>query len=143
MKNERGGVLIIVIGIVLILILMGFFRSTPTLIGGINYKKILNLPCGLTLSTPDKEATVSFPLRVQGYVNGCGWEEISGRVGSVQVFDGYGIALTDEVLLVTGDSEKPFEFDTTLQLTTPPRTGRGSIVLTGTTGFIYAQPISF
>ncbi len=53
MKAKEGGnILVIIIGIILILFLVGFFRSGESMWSKFNFKQVLRLPCGLTLVIP-------------------------------------------------------------------------------------------
>lgn len=141
--KERGSTLLIVIGIVLVLFMIGFFKAEPSFWGSVNYKKALRLPCGITVKEPLRDARVTFPASTRGYLNGCGWEVDNGVGGSVQIFDGYGMPVTARIPLVVSGKSAPYSFSAVLLLRQVPATGNGSIVFTSTTGLVYAQPIAF
>lgn len=148
MKNtERGNILVILIGIACILFLIGFFRSERSFWDTVNYKTALRLPCGLTINAPkaDTKEKVAFPLSVEGYINGCGWESSGNRAGTVQVFDDNALPVTAAVPLIipSDSSEEPFYFSAALMPTAAPRTDAGRIVVTSTTGLLYVQPVTF
>lgn len=145
MKNEKGNILLIVIGVICILLLIGFFRGEPSFFGTVNYKKILNVPCGLSVSSPESDMQIVFPIAVRGHVNGCGWDVKNGIAGTVQVFDNNGFAISDAVPLeVTDDTIiKPYAFHSALYLRHGPSTGDGSVIYKSVTGLIFAQSISF
>jgi hypothetical protein len=145
--RESGNIILIIVGIVLVLFLIGFFRSQKSFFGTVNYKAVLNLPCGLTVQKPDEksEAPLHFPITVAGYVNGCGWERNGMTAGTAQVFDGQGIPVTALApLAIPEDStEAPFYFEGHLSLTSAPRTSNGSLIIHSTTGLMKAIPVTF
>ena len=148
MKNREGGnILVIIIGIVLLLFIIGFFRSEKSFWGTFNYKTILRLPCGITVKSPSygKDEKVSFPIKVNGYVNGCGWDVEDTSVGTAQIFDGRGLPVTKPVPLVVPDDskEEPFYFEATLLPISAPSTDVGNILITSTTGLLHPIGIKF
>ncbi len=145
MIKEKGNILLIVIGVVCILLLIGFFRGEPGFFGSVNYKKVLNLGCGLTVTRPDTSVPVVFPVEVHGYINGCGWDPVRGVAGTVQLFDNNGIAVTAEVPLTIPEdnTSKPYPFLAYIYLSQGPSTGTGSLIFKSTTGLLFAQAISF
>ena len=145
MNRERGNVLIIILGIVLILFVVGFFRSTPSFWGTLNYKTILRLPCGLTVNDPKSNQKASFPLAVDGYLNGCGWSPDGASGGTAQIFDGRGMPLTTPAtLVVPADStDAPYYFSAQLSLIAAPSSDAGYVLLRSTTGLLYSIPVSF
>jgi hypothetical protein len=148
MKNrERGHILVVILGVVLMLFVLGFFRSEKSFWGVLNYKAILRLPCGLTVNNPkfDDGEKLSFPLVVDGYVNGCGWNMASGSAGTAQVFDAMGLPVTIPVTLaVPSDStEMPYYFKATLVPNAAPHTDTGAIILRSSAGLLSSIPVAF
>lgn len=147
MNTERGNVLVIIIGIVFVLFLVGFFRSERAFWDTVNYKKILNLPCGLTVTSPklNKGQKVTYPLSVEGYLNGCGWQAKGAVAGTVQIFDSRGQTVTaPKKLMIPSDStEEPFYFTATLQPQNAPTTDTGSILIIANSGLLYSIPVTF
>ncbi len=146
-KREGGNTVLIIIGIIAILFLIGFFRNQASFWDTVNFKKALRLPCGLTVSEPrfSKDEKVVFPLTISGYINGCGWD-LSGRnAGTAQVFDAHGAPVTaPATLLAPSDpGSTPYLFSTTLFVTAAPQTDTGQILFRSTTGLLYSQPVSF
>ena len=148
-KNLEGGYghwVVTIIGIILILALIGFFKAgTQNTLSQITYKTILRLPCGLTVQAPNENGKVLFPLTVKGYVNGCGWQAQNGSAGTVQVFDETGALLTAQTNLVVppDSSGMPYYFESTLQLLAAPHTDTGSVIIHGVTGLSDAIPVRF
>jgi hypothetical protein len=147
MNRERGNIVLIIIGVVLMLFIFGFFQSSKSTWGAFNYKGLLHLQCGITYSNPKPVDGVSvvFPLVVNGYVNGCGWTVAGGSAGTAQVFDAMGQALTKPVtLVVPADStEAPYNFSANLSLIAAPKTSYGNILLRSNTGLLSSVPIAF
>lgn len=147
MHKERGSadITIIVVGLIAALVLVGFFNSDKSFFNKINYKTLLRLPCGLTVQKLDKNQKIEFPFTVTGYVNGCGWEIGSTRLGTVQVFDAKGIPVSAAESLQRGDdgTELPIPFTATITPIAAPSTDTGSIIFTSTTRLIHAVPVTF
>ncbi len=147
MHKEDGNILLVVVGVVAILFLIGFFRSAPAFWETVNYKTILRLPCGLTVKHPKfaKDEKAAFPLELDGYVNGCGWTVEGGIAGTAQVFDGKGLPLTAPTpMTVPGaDESSPYYFDTQLRLIAAPSTDTGNILLRSASGLLYPIAVSF
>ncbi len=119
MQKNRGiivGVLLSFVAILLSLFVLGFF-TTARPYGLPNFKEVVKLPCGLTVYNLESGDTVSFPLRITGYANGCGWMPTVGtQVGIVTVVDSFGI-IQARVPILTSDIEsgKPFYFETIIE----------------------------
>lgn len=45
------------------------------------------LYCGIAVTTPNIEDSVVLPIRVSGYINGCGWEPYLNYVATLKIFD--------------------------------------------------------
>ena len=88
---------------------------------------------------------VVFPLRISGYINGCGWEMTGANAGSVQIFDAKGIPVTASTPLLYNDrgTELPRPFVAFLTAIAAPSADTGSIVFTSTAGLIQSYPVSF
>lgn len=146
-NTENGNAILIIVGIIAILFLIGFFRSAPAFWDTVNYKTILRLPCGVTVKHPSfgKNEVVAFPLQVDGYINGCGWEPMNGSAGTVQIFDGKGLPVTDPtpLTLEAPDAGSPYYFNTSLVLSRAPTAEGGNILLRSNTGLLYPIPVSF
>ena len=154
MNKERGSVWVIILGVVMILFVIGFFRSQPSFWGAVSYKKILNIQCGLTVSHPDLKPgeKVAFPLLVDGYANGCGWEPaaraglIPGQIaGTAQVFDGTGLPVTKPIPLAIGtdSTDAPFYFSAELPLYAAPASDSGYLLLKSNAGLVDTIPVAF
>lgn len=142
--------MVVVLGIILILFVIGFFNSSRSFWDTFNFKKILRLPCGLTINAPkydfeDTSEKVKYPLLVSGYINGCGWERNGDSAGTAQIFDSRGQAVTKQSsLFIPGDStQSPFYFETTLYPMTPPTMDTGTLLITSTKGVLHQTPVRF
>jgi len=148
MQNREGGnVLVIILGIVLVLFLVGFFRSNRAFWDTLNFKQILRLPCGLTVQHPDpaKPTKLSFPLVIDGYVNGCGWDISKNTAGTAQIFDQSGMSVTAPTSLAVSADQKetPYYFSALLIPSAAPHTDKGNLIFTSTTGLIYGVSVAF
>ncbi len=150
MNRGNGGVnVLLVVAILLVIALfgIGYFKSDRVLWDTFGIKTLLRLPCGLTVNDPDatKDIKAVFPILVDGYANGCGWDVSSGNAGTVQVFDGKGLPVTlpTGMFVVRESTNAPFYFKTYLKLHTPPTTDKGNILFISTTGLIHSIPITF
>lgn len=147
MHRERGNAVVIILGILLILFLVGFFTSDRAFWDTFNYKQLLRLPCGVTVNNPNSKGgtKVAYPLLVDGYVNGCGWNVDNGRAGSAQILDAHGhVVVPPTTLVVPIDSTNaPFYFSADLTAIAPPTTDTGSLLITSTAGLLYSIPIKF
>ncbi len=45
------------------------------------------LYCGISVTSPQIGSNVSFPVKVEGYVSGCGWEPYGNYVATLKVYD--------------------------------------------------------
>ncbi|MEI8130122.1 MAG: hypothetical protein WCG55_01290 [bacterium] len=147
MNHERGNFVLIIAGIVAVLFLIGFFRNAPAFWDTVNYKKILRLPCGLTVQHPTYSTNekAQFPVEIDGYINGCGWDPKNGSAGIVQVFDGMGLPMSAPTMLAipSDNGTYPIYFDTVIRLTKPPTTDTGKILVTSSSGLLYPIPVTF
>ena len=145
--RERGNGVLIIVGIVAVLFLVGFFRNAPAFWDTVNYKKILRLPCGLTVQHPKfaKGEKAQFPLEIDGYVNGCGWDPKSGSAGTAQIFDDKGlpVSMPTQLSIPSDNGTYPVYFDTILRLNKAPSTDAGNILLTSPNGLLYPIRIEF
>ncbi len=145
-QYERGfgHFVVFLIGGVLVLFLIGFFRTDQP-ISQITYKKLLRLPCGLTFKSVEEEQKVTFPLKVYGYINECGWVKSGHVAGTAQIFDSYGQPITNKANLNISDAESgyPYYFENSLVLSKAPQTDKGSLILNSTSGLYKAIPVSF
>lgn len=147
MNGERGitDYVILFIGFSCVLFLIGFFRADRAFFNTVNFKASLNLECGLTQTTFKDTEQVSFPVRVQGYVNGCGWEMTPSSPGSVQIFDAKGAPVTTSTRLQYDDdgTELPRAFMADVKAYAAPSTDTGNIIFTSSSGMIKAFPVRF
>jgi len=147
MNKERGSVDYIVVGVSVLLILLavGFFQSDKGFFGTFNYKAVLRLPPGLTLSKLSENQKVTFPYTVRGYINGGGWERGSSSAGIVQIFDSRGMPVSKATPLSFTDTSKdlPVQFVAVISASSAPTSGTGMIVFTSTTGLVHTVPIRF
>ena len=138
MQQNRGiilGIIVIIIGIVLSLVLIGFFTGQHPF-GLKDSKKLLKLPCGVTIYHPKQYEEVTFPFEVSGYVNGCGWDIENNIAGVLTVLGDNGLIIAQGNLIPTGDvTEAPYYFSSTVAIDNPNMT-RGTFVFSnGKTGF--------
>ena len=137
-KGTIGNVVLIVIGIILSAILVGLVTGKNRLLGTFTngspvVKEETKIECGLTVTSPKDGATVTFPLSIKGYVNGCGWVAQESIAGVVTLQDENSVIIATEALITDGDWKKlPVAFHTTIGApwTTP----------TGTLNFINIDP---
>ncbi len=45
------------------------------------------LYCGISVTSPQIGSNVSFPVKVEGYISGCGWEPYGNYVAKLKVYD--------------------------------------------------------
>jgi hypothetical protein len=145
--SPASGIILIIVGIIGVLFLIGFFRSEPAFWDGLNYKKIMRLDCGITIKHPifEKGDKAILPLAVDGYINGCGWERIGASAGTVQMFDGKGLPVTLPIPMTTplDSTVMPFYFSTTLVANKAPTTDEGNILFTSHSGLLHSIPVTF
>jgi hypothetical protein len=145
MKNNRGiaNIILIIIGFILIGILVGYFKKNNFFFQPINLGLDQNnledntaeqkYQCGLVVLEPNLQGEpFLFPLDITGYVNGCGWNVVNGVAGSVQVFDGNGLPISNRVpLTIISESNllnQPNVFRTNINLTNNPTLRQGIII---------------
>ena len=138
MYKNRGiilGIIVIIIGVALSLVLIGFFTGQHPF-GLKDSKQLLKLPCGVTIYHPKQYEEVTFPFEVAGYVNGCGWGIKDGTVGLLSVLGENGLIIAQGPLTPTGDTtEAPYYFSATVSIDNP-NMARGTFVFSnGKTGF--------
>ncbi len=141
MRTYNRGIILtlilIVIGFVLVLTLIGFFR-TGTLDSKLNFtvKSILKEPCGLSIKTPHLHESVTFPLEITGYINGCGWEPRDDRAGTVVLYSDHGMPLTPPVtLLMPPQAERePYYFESIINIVPPSGTKEGILIFENNRG---------
>ena len=147
MNKERGSLDYVVIGVCVLLMLLavGFFQSDKGFFGKFNYKAVLNLPTGITLTKLDENTKITFPYTVKGYINGGGWERGNSSAGIAQIFDSKGIPVTKATALSFADdgTDLPSAFIAILTASGAPTSGTGMIVFTSTTGLVHTVPIRF
>jgi hypothetical protein len=97
------------------------------------------------IQTIQNNQTISFPLHLEGYVNGCGWEMNEATAGTVQIFDAKGAAVTRSEPLVYDDTgtQLPRAFIADLHAVAPPSVDTGSLVFISSAGIVKAIPINF
>lgn len=147
MHRERGNILLVIVIIALMVFLISLFHNENNFYDTFNLTGILRLSCGVTIEHPSiaETAKIKFPIAVEGYANGCGWEASGGSAGTAQVFDGKGTPVTKPSMLAVGphSDKKPWSFTASLALITPPSTDTGYILLRSTTGLLSTIPIAF
>ena len=147
MNKERGITdwIVLLVGVVMVLLLIGFFNADRGFFDKINYKTALQLKCGLTVSDILDNQQISFPLHVKGYINGCGWEMNAATAGTVQIFDGKGAAVTPPEQLIYDDNgtEIPRAFVADLHATAAPSVDTGNLVFISSAGIVKAIPVKF
>ena len=150
MNYERGGageIILVALAIALLFFILSFFKTENSFYDEFNLTGILRLSCGVTIERPQYayEQKAVFPIFIEGYANGCGWQANGSSAGTAQVFDGKGLPVTKPATLVipSNSTKLPYSFTATLPLLTPPTTDTGSILLTSSTGLISYIPIAF
>lgn len=138
MYRNRGiilGIIVIIIGVVLSLVLIGFFTGQHPF-GLKDSKQLLKLPCGITIYHPKQYEDVRFPFEISGYANGCGWGIENGSIGVLTVLGENGLIIAQGPLTPTGDiTDAPYYFSATVSIDQPDM-ARGTFVFSnGKSGF--------
>lgn len=112
--KQRGAanIFLIILGIFIVFILFGYFRnkSMPYLnLGGMLVNptsKINTTPagslyssCGINIYSPLNFGTVDNVFEFSGKVNGCGWNQQNGFIGTLEVLNDVNASLTDKVAI--------------------------------------------
>jgi hypothetical protein len=130
--SQRGFVeiILIVLGVLLGLFAVGFFREDQQASRYVpNYQTTANVDCGLTIYSPEQNGIVGNPLEIEGYVNGCGWNEEQGTLGSVRVLSDTGVVLVmSKLSKVDNDGRLPYHFKTRLSLPMGRLTHKGTVL---------------
>ncbi len=132
MKNGTRGfthVILILVGVVLILLLFGFFAVKHSVVSTntnpyqvpersrpLKFERPTHLPCGITVLDPMPNQQVQMPITVRGYINGCGWNNAPITVGYVKILNERGQLISAEYPLLRKDSNfnLPAYFETTI-----------------------------
>ena len=129
--KERGFVeiILIVLGVLLGLFAIGFFREDQQSNRYVpNYQTAARVDCGLTIYAPEDNAIVRNSIEIEGFVNGCGWDEEQGSLGSVRVLADTGVVLVmSKLQRVDNDGKLPYHFKTRLSLPIGRLTHKGSV----------------
>ena len=135
----------IIIGLVLGCLLIGFFLSGSGLLNKVNLKSAMRLPCGLTYSGITDNQKITFPIEIDGYINGCGWQASKGNAGTVQIFDGKGLPVTTPQAMVITDTgtDLPLAFTAIIRPSSAPQTDSGQLIIRSTTGLLKIIPVTF
>jgi len=133
--SQKGFIapLLLVIGLILCLVLIGFFSQNikhayepvnPTvpipdevIVSADTDSPTANdIVCGIIVETPADNQSISSPLVIQGYVNGCGWQASSNGIAYVGLYSASGTPLTTEipVSVLGGGTTTTTSFVTTL-----------------------------
>ncbi len=110
-------IILTIIGIFMVLLVMGFF-TTDRPFGLPNFKKNLNLSCGLIVYGPKENENIRLPYTVSGYANGCGWDpDASGILGKVSILASNGLILKTYILSTNDlDGGKPYYFESSVDI---------------------------
>jgi hypothetical protein len=151
-------VLLIIVGIILSAILIGFFTTSyrknnspstgspsygtgsqpssgiypPNLPSPIGTGTVnFNPSCGIIVFSPYVDQRIYQGFLVKGSENGCGWGAFEAQAGSVQAFKSDGTAVSSPApLLVIGNwMQANINFQATLNLNTIPSQGSGGFLL--------------
>ncbi len=143
-EGGYGHWVVVLIGLTLVLFLVGFFRTDQP-ISQVTYKKIMMLPCGLTVKAIEDNDKITFPFKMFGYINECGWIRKGQIAGTAQVFDGKGLPVSNKVNLNIPEDNTgyPYYFENTLLLEHAPTTDTGSLIINGVGGLNRAIQVSF
>ncbi len=143
MNKGFAHIILIVFGLLLSLMIVGFiFKQngfTPP-VPSDKPKSISDIfmfsprECGLIIGYPREDqlgATVTTPIRIAGYANGCDWYLKDNSAGSVQVLDENGQVISQTYLLtiVQHRAFSPAYFDLEL-FVKPPQNKKGILLFT-------------
>ncbi len=85
-------------------------------------------PC-IALTSPDIEKSIHFPVTVVGTVNGCGWKEGNGSIGTMVILDANGQAISNIYTMdVLTKEATTYTFSKKIYLNHTPTTHEGSIL---------------
>lgn len=85
-------------------------------------------PC-ISLSSPDIEKPISFPVTISGTASGCGWEDEQGSIGTIVFLDANGQAVSNTYSMVILTKEgNTYTFSKKIYLNHTPTTSQGSIL---------------
>ncbi len=134
MQKKSGfivSIILILVAVYFILFIVGAFNQHNRPFG-LLFKETLQLKCGLTVYSPKENKTVSFPLSVYGYVNGCGWTpDETGHIGTFDVVTTSGLILGRYNLEVSGDTTSaPYYFEGIITPELPQFTTDGMFIFT-------------
>lgn len=122
-------VVLIIIGVLLALVALGYFSNQHAYGVLPNYQDSLHLPCGVSILSPKNGEAIAFPYTVRGYANGCGWGNRSGIAGSVSaVFDNGLIAGSAMLPIAPGNDTQPYYFEQLVNITVPPGAQKGTFI---------------
>ena len=143
-----ANIILIIVGLALSAILIGFFTSsfkfnnpivpsaqTPINTYNPNPTQVVTEPtvssCGLTVLIPKPNAATGDGYLVKGVANGCGWTAFEGQAGTMQAFRIDGTPLSAPIpLVVVGNWMQPsVNFQHTLDLATIPPSGTAGYLL--------------
>ena len=154
-KSYKGfsNVVIILVGVVVVAILVGFFRVTRPFSGislpkgngntlgtlspdGNNSAVFLtgaSVNCDIAVTSPLANEKVSNVIAINGLYSNCGWDNTNinnpnnrAVIGTVRVVDGMGNTLTNPLKIT---SNTPGNFSTTIGLIRPSQTNSAVIVV--------------
>ena len=104
----------------------------------------MRLSCGLTYSGVADNQKITFPIEIDGYINGCGWQASKGSAGTVQIFDGKGLPITiAQNMVITDTGDLPLAFTAIIRPNSAPQTDSGQLIIRSTTGLLKIIPVTF
>ena len=129
-KRNRGfsNTLLFIFGAIMLIIAGAFTaNNTPMHFAAADsntadtYFELMPRECGLVVGYPTKDNPATSPLRVRGYVNGCGWKVIDGMAGTVQVVNSKKqlISIKHDLPVVYHQALAPSFFDVFLPVPIP------------------------
>lgn len=139
--NQKGfaNLLLIIFGFILVAFIVGFFASRksyspimfPNVTGDSNSPFTLysQNKCGLSITKPIENESLSSTIVVAGYINGCGWSLDGQSAGTVQVLNQSGQVISGTYTLFV-PSHSPFSasyFSATVYIN-GSHTGTGSLL---------------
>lgn len=148
-KSYKGfsNVVVILVGVLVVAILVGFFRVTRPF-SGINLSNGntngtltdtknsntltgASVNCDIAVTSPAQNAKVSSVINISGIYNNCGWNNTTdnynniANIGTVVVVDGKGNTLTNTLNIT---SNLPGSFNITIGLVRPSQT-TGAVII--------------
>jgi hypothetical protein len=142
-----GSLIVILLALFLALFAIGFFQSKESGHSLFSFEQVINLDCGLNVYSPKADKKVTFPKRVYGYANGCGWNPEGSVIGTLDVLDSRGLLIGSfDISQTENDTDQPYFFDIVITVPVPAFEDRGLFIFrnnSSTDQKIVTIPVSF